>query len=240
MATLYTYSPRGLASHKFWDESEETVWPNVASIPLPPSPQVVAPVEQEPWANLPWEELRAKTDARVLKVAEAAREHLLGGLYEHLPHTELDWSLDDEEPRCRVVEMDCYGMSFGRAWALKRHLLRSPHTAHEVRLAEEWVEPPSSSSPQPSPSLHQPPTPIAPAPEMDFMEVDGELEAERAMDASHSAVAAESGIPVLNASSKRSSAPNAEIPDLGEERESAPQPPPHLRRSRRSNRKKLR
>ncbi|KAM0077811.1 hypothetical protein ACKRZS_010151 [Fusarium odoratissimum] len=109
---------------------------------------------------------------------------------------------------------------------------------HNAQLAREWVEPPSSSSSsQPSPSLHQPPTPIAPAPETEFMEVDGELEAERAPDASQSAVAAESGIPVLNASSKRSFAPDAEIPDRGEERESAPRPPPHLRRS--SRRKQL-
>lgn len=50
------------------------------------------------------------------------------------------------------------------------------------------------------------------------MEIYGELEAERALDALQSAVAAESGIPVLNASSKRCFAPDAEIPDTGEER----------------------
>lgn len=54
------------------------------------------------------------------------------------------------------------------------------------------------------------------------MEIYGELEAERALDALQSAVAAESGIPVRNASSKRSFAPDAEVPDTGEERESAP------------------
>ncbi|QGI66005.1 hypothetical protein CEK26_009956 [Fusarium fujikuroi] len=216
MATLYTCSSRGLTSHKFWDESEETVWSVVASIPPPSPPQVVAPMEQEPCANFSY--------VRVLKVVEAAREHLLGGLYGHLPHCELDWSLDDDKPRCRVVGMDCYGMSFTRPESLKRHLLRA-HTKHEAQLAREWVEAPSSS-PQPSPSLHQPPTPIAPALEMDFVEVGGELEAERALDTSQSAVAAESGIPIP--SSKRSFAP-AEIPDMGEERESAPRLPPHLR-----------
>ncbi|PNP80823.1 hypothetical protein FNYG_05795 [Fusarium nygamai] len=207
MVTLYACSPRGLSSHKFWDESEETVWPNVPSTPPPPPPEVVAPIEHDPCANFSFdriieEELRAKTDARILRVAEVAREHLLGELYAHLPHCEIDWSLDDEFG-CRVVGMECYEESFEGTTDLRCHLQTAAHVKHDALLAWEWVESPSSS-PQPSHSLHQSPTSIAPAPETDFVvvEVDGELEAERAIDASQSAVAAESGIPVLNATSK--------------------------------------
>ncbi|KAL9566723.1 hypothetical protein ACKAV7_009160 [Fusarium commune] len=170
MATLSTCNPRGLASYKFWDDSDEIVWPETASLP-PPPPQVVAPVEQEPWASKPWKELQARTDTKVKRAAEAAREHLLGGVYAHLPHSELDWSLDGVYT-CRVVGLPCYGKSGVRLMqALIKHLNNQTHLKHEAEIAVAWVEPPSSSS-QPSPSLHQPPTPIAPAAETEFMEVD--------------------------------------------------------------------
>ncbi|KAF5589813.1 sugar transport STP1 [Fusarium pseudocircinatum] len=116
------------------------------------------------------------------------------------------WSLDDELV-CRVAGMECYGESFEGTTDLWYHLQTAAHVKHDALLAWEWVESPSSSSTQPSHSLHQPPTSISPAPETDFVvvEVDEELEAEKAIDASQSAVAAEPGNPLLNAPSKTTS-----------------------------------
>jgi hypothetical protein len=73
------------------------------------------------------QELQKKVDLQVQKAAEAAREHLWGHLFAHLPCSEIDWSLDGGRAVCRVVDMPCYGKFFSDPSDMKKHLLSKRH-----------------------------------------------------------------------------------------------------------------
>ncbi|KAF4968809.1 hypothetical protein FSARC_3837 [Fusarium sarcochroum] len=207
MATPYVSTSIELAAWKQWDESMEMVWPAVAPVSRPPTPPAVARIEhEEPWGMVPWRELQARTDAKVLRAAEAAREHLLGEIYQHLSHSEIDWSLEGQNV-CRVVGMTCYGEEQGDLSSLEDHLRIQSHLDHEARLAAEFVAPVSCVPT----SIPQSPTPATKMDQVGIMEVNEEIPAGRAIDTTHSATGQEHGIPLLNATKRPRSPQDGEI-----------------------------
>ncbi|KAH7478829.1 hypothetical protein IWW34DRAFT_844839 [Fusarium oxysporum f. sp. albedinis] len=140
--------PSNLELEQFqWDETSPVVFPDTEAVmEQPDSPPPPPTLPELP----PWQELQKKVDLQVQKAAEAAREHLWGHLFAHLPCSEIDWSLDGGRAVCRVVDMPCYGKFFSDPSDMKKHLLSKRHCAHEARLALEWVGPaPSQTSTAP-------------------------------------------------------------------------------------------
>ncbi|KAG7412546.1 hypothetical protein Forpe1208_v008662 [Fusarium oxysporum f. sp. rapae] len=140
--------PSNLELEQFqWDETSPVVFPDTEAVmEQPDSPPPLPPTLPE---LPPWQELQKKVDLQVQKAAEAARKHLFGHLYAHLPCSEIDWSLDGGRTVCRMVGFPCYG-SIMDTWHLKKHLLGGVHRTHGVLLALEWVGPvPSQTSTAP-------------------------------------------------------------------------------------------
>ncbi|KAF4951933.1 hypothetical protein FSARC_12776 [Fusarium sarcochroum] len=138
---------------------------------------------------------RLSMELKVKMTAEAAREHLTGHFFDHLPFSEVNWWLPGRFV-CRIVGMPCNGKVFSTKGIFEKHLhtaghLRMGEPSHEARLAAESV----SAAPVPSgttPSPQQPPTSVAPAFEMadqvELMDIDEQPPAERAMTSTHSAI----------------------------------------------------
>ncbi|KAJ0151962.1 Uncharacterized protein HZ326_5636 [Fusarium oxysporum f. sp. albedinis] len=164
--------PSNLELEQFqWDETSPVVFPDTEAVmeqpDSPPPPPTLPELPPCMWPHgliligvMIGQELQKKVDLQVQKAAEAAREHLWGHLFAHLPCSEIDWSLDGGRAVCRVVDMPCYGKFFSDPSDMKKHLLSKRHCviewlvnnaqAHEARLALEWVGPaPSQTSTAP-------------------------------------------------------------------------------------------
>jgi len=70
-------------------------------------------------------ELVASIEAQAERAGAAARQHLLGPEYAHLPNVQLDWSLVGRDI-CRVVGMKCHGKRVN-AGHLRRHVRNKTH-----------------------------------------------------------------------------------------------------------------
>ncbi|KAF5644186.1 multidrug resistance [Fusarium tjaetaba] len=142
--------------------------PDMYQPPIPPPPPSSPPI--------PMSELVASIEAQAKRAGAAARRHLLGPEYAHLPNVQLDWSLVGRDI-CRVVGMTCHGKRLGSGH-LRRH-------KYNDKLPAAQTEPASSLS------AAKPPTPVAPAPEMvtpvELMDVESGILAERAINTTHSA-----------------------------------------------------
>uniref|UniRef100_A0A0D2XGD8 ABC transporter domain-containing protein n=1 Tax=Fusarium oxysporum (strain Fo5176) TaxID=660025 RepID=A0A0D2XGD8_FUSOF len=140
--------------------------PDMYQPPIPPPPPSSPPIP---------------TQAE--RAGAAARQHLLGPEYAHLPNVQLDWSLVGRDI-CRVVGMKCHGKRVN-AGHLRRHVRNKTHQKYNDKLAAAQTEPASSLS------AAKPPTPVAPAPEMvtpvELMDVESGILAERAINTTHSA-----------------------------------------------------
>ncbi|KAL5587243.1 hypothetical protein FOVSG1_012379 [Fusarium oxysporum f. sp. vasinfectum] len=149
--------------------------PDMYQPPIPPPPPSSPPI--------PMSELVASIEAQAERAGAAARQHLLGPEYAHLPNVQLDWSLVGRDI-CRVVGMKCHGKRVN-AGHLRRHVRNKTHQKYNDKLAAAQTEPASSLS------AAKPPTPVAPAPEMvtpvELMDVESGILAERAINTTHSA-----------------------------------------------------
>ncbi|KAF4463554.1 sugar transport stp1 [Fusarium albosuccineum] len=112
-----------LAAWPSWDETASADWPDA---------EPVAPVKQEAKTNTPWKDLQVTVDAKVKVAAEAAREHFLSYFYQHLPNSEIDWSMNGLYV-CRVVGLSCCGNSFAKPVKLKLPLKTKADLMRECR-----------------------------------------------------------------------------------------------------------
>ncbi|KAF9773763.1 hypothetical protein IL306_008391 [Fusarium sp. DS 682] len=241
-----------LGEWKIVDESLGMDLPDVEpDMYQPPTP---APPPPSPPA-LPMDELITSIEAKVERAAMAAREHLLGPTFAHLPNVQLDWTLEGQYV-CRVVGMKCHGKDCKQRVRLRTHLHSKGHLVsyklsilqgfylvmdanlgqeHNAELAATQAEPASSSS------VPEPPTPVATAAEMvlsvEVMDVDSEIPAERAIDTTHSATEEGDGKSRVNATKRPRLALDAIIPDSdGEDEEDILYHEPSPKRLRRSAR----
>ncbi|KAJ4254443.1 hypothetical protein NW762_010041 [Fusarium torreyae] len=147
--------------------------------------------------------LQRSVDDQVKVAAVAARQHLSGHFYDHLPNFQLDWSLEGRYV-CRVVGMPRFGQISVRSGQCKSHLRAKKNLDHDARIGTELAL-------------------VAPAVEVadqiEPMDVEEEIPAERAMNTTHSATGeGEEGRSLTNAIKRPKYALDAEIPDSEEER----------------------
>ncbi|GKT98012.1 sugar transport protein stp1 [Fusarium langsethiae] len=188
-----------------WDESLGLILPDTDPVMDQPSPDPPAP-EAPASEELTIPELKAEIDQKVRLAAETAREARWSHFYDHIPRTELDWTLEGRYV-CRAVHLRCYGSDLRDGFNYGIHLRTAAHLRHEAELAAEWVEP--------SPSPTQPPTPEAPASEME-QQVEVPIE-EGAIDPAHSSTGYGDG-EALTKPTKRPRLPlDAVIPDSEED-----------------------
>ncbi|KAH7478694.1 hypothetical protein H9L39_10080 [Fusarium oxysporum f. sp. albedinis] len=209
--------------------------PDMYQPPIPPPPPSSPPI--------PMSELVASIEAQAERAGAAARQHLLGPEYAHLPNVQLDWSLVGRDI-CRVVGMKCHGKRVN-AGHLRSHVRNKTHQKYNDKLAAAQTEPASSLS------AAKPPTPVAPAPEMvtpvELMDVESGILAERAINTTHSAREKGDGKSRGKATKRPRLALGATIPDSeGEDeedvfyREPSLKPcPKRLRSSSRTSTKRL-
>ncbi|KAJ9420973.1 hypothetical protein FOXG_02981 [Fusarium oxysporum f. sp. lycopersici 4287] len=209
--------------------------PDMYQPPIPPPPPSSPPI--------PMSELVASIEAQAERAGAAARQHLLGPEYAHLPNVQLDWSLVGRDI-CRVVGMKCHGKRVN-AGHLRRHVRNKTHQKYNDKLAAAQTEPASSLS------AAKPPTPVAPAPEMvtpvELMDVESGILAERAINTTHSAREKGDGKSRGKATKRPRLALEATIPDSeGEDEEdvfyrepSLKPSPKRLRSSSRTSTKRL-
>ncbi|KAJ3536592.1 hypothetical protein NM208_g6651 [Fusarium decemcellulare] len=137
-----------LAAWPSWDETASADWPDAEPVAAP-SITFLAPAKQEAKTNTPWKDLQVTVDAKVKVAAEATREHFLSHFYQHLPNSEIDWSMNGLYV-CRVVGLSYYGNSFAKPVKLKLPLKTKADLEHDAGLTAQFTAP--------TPSHPQPPT----------------------------------------------------------------------------------
>ncbi|EWZ99813.1 hypothetical protein BFJ70_g12346 [Fusarium oxysporum] len=120
-----------LFAFQTYHKDADRKWPDDIEAPFPvvpvsdPGPAAIS-TELPPPSLVPWKELQAVEDGRGPKCAETARQIYSGRFFEHLIHSELDWSLPGRYI-CRVVDCDFYGHNFKTTHGMKTHLNSRKH-----------------------------------------------------------------------------------------------------------------